>query len=128
MSVSEGRSVTQQPVPEVQVPAAIPHATCDMCTICCVLAVAAFLTTGNGVIADIFPPEQRGTASGLFMISLLIGPLLGPLLGGAHLRVQQLSCQCGKCGTDSAGSHQSPLLAWHATSGLSCCCWLPTMY
>jgi MFS family permease len=53
-----------------------------------VFAVAAFLTTGNGVIADIFPPEQRGTASGMFMISLLIGPLLGPLLGGMHKLIE----------------------------------------
>lgn len=58
-----------------------------MLYVCCcylplLLPVAAFLTAGNGVIADIFPPQQRGTASGLFMISLLIGPLLGPLLGG----------------------------------------------
>jgi MFS family permease len=34
------------------------------------------------VIADIYPPSQRGTASGAFMIPLLIGPVIGPLLGG----------------------------------------------
>lgn len=33
------------------------------------------MTTGSGVIADIFPPEGRGTASGIFMIPLLIGPV-----------------------------------------------------
>eukprot|EP00775_Hariotina_reticulata_P008932 gene8932-9109_t len=46
------------------------------------LAVAAFNTTGQGVVADVFPPHLRGTAMGLFMIPLLVGPLLGPVLGG----------------------------------------------
>lgn len=41
----------------------------------------------QGVIADVFPPEVRGTASGLFMIPLLVGPLLGPLLGGVLSQV-----------------------------------------
>ncbi|KAF6260879.1 major facilitator superfamily domain-containing protein [Scenedesmus sp. NREL 46B-D3] len=44
--------------------------------------VAAFMTNGNGVIADIYPPSQRGAASGAFMVPLLIGPVIGPLLGG----------------------------------------------
>ena len=46
-------------------------------------AVASFLTTGSSVVADIFPPEQRGAANGMFMIPLLFGPILGPLIGGA---------------------------------------------
>lgn len=46
-------------------------------------AVAAFLVTGSAIIADIYPPAQRGTANGLFMIPLLFGPILGPLIGGA---------------------------------------------
>ena len=44
--------------------------------------VATFLAVGGAVVADVFPPEQRGTASGLFMIPLLVGPIVGPLLGG----------------------------------------------
>ena len=44
--------------------------------------MAAYFSLGGGVVADIFPPEERGTASGLFMIPLLIGPIVGPLLGG----------------------------------------------
>eukprot|EP00879_Flechtneria_rotunda_P011779 GHRR01012306.1.p1 GENE.GHRR01012306.1~~GHRR01012306.1.p1 ORF type:complete len:533 (+),score=148.56 GHRR01012306.1:152-1750(+) len=51
------------------------------------LGVAAYTTTGQGVIADVFAPEVRGTASGLFMIPLLVGPLLGPLLGGVLSQV-----------------------------------------
>jgi hypothetical protein len=33
------------------------------------------MTSGSGVIADIFAPDVRGTASGVFMIPLLIGPV-----------------------------------------------------
>uniref|UniRef100_A0A383WNZ1 Major facilitator superfamily (MFS) profile domain-containing protein n=1 Tax=Tetradesmus obliquus TaxID=3088 RepID=A0A383WNZ1_TETOB len=51
------------------------------------LAVAAYQTTGQGVVADTFEPAIRGTAAGLFMIPLLVGPLLGPLLGGVLSQV-----------------------------------------
>ena len=44
--------------------------------------MATFIAVGGAVVADVFPPEQRGTASGLFMIPLLVGPIVGPLLGG----------------------------------------------
>ncbi|KAL0089338.1 major facilitator superfamily domain-containing protein [Phycomyces blakesleeanus] len=37
---------------------------------------------GAGVIADIYPLEQRGAAFGKFFLALFIGPLLGPILGG----------------------------------------------
>src|SRR4030095_7336159 len=30
----------------------------------------------------VFPPEQRGTAMGLFGVSVILGPALGPTLGG----------------------------------------------
>lgn len=43
-------------------------------------AVAGYTTNGSAVIADIFPPAQRGTASGVFMISMLIGPVIGKVL------------------------------------------------
>ncbi|KAI9023811.1 major facilitator superfamily domain-containing protein [Phycomyces nitens] len=37
---------------------------------------------GAGVIADIYPLEQRGAAFGKFFLALFIGPLLGPIIGG----------------------------------------------
>ena len=50
-------------------------------------AVAAYLSTGSSVISDVFPPEQRGMANGMFMIPILFGPILGPLIGGAIAEV-----------------------------------------
>ncbi|GAX85787.1 hypothetical protein CEUSTIGMA_g13202.t1 [Chlamydomonas eustigma] len=46
------------------------------------ISVAAFLSVGSGTLADVFPPFLLGTANGLFMIPLLVGPIIGPLLGG----------------------------------------------
>ncbi|KAL2851626.1 major facilitator superfamily domain-containing protein [Aspergillus pseudoustus] len=43
---------------------------------------SACLTTGGGVIADLFIAEQRGLAMALYTSGILIGPVLGPLLGG----------------------------------------------
>ncbi|KAH7024621.1 major facilitator superfamily domain-containing protein [Microdochium trichocladiopsis] len=40
------------------------------------------LTLGGGFIGDMFPPEQRGTASGLWILGPVLGPNLGPLVGG----------------------------------------------
>jgi MFS family permease len=31
-------------------------------------AVTGFLTNGNAVVADIFVPEKRGAAAGIFMV------------------------------------------------------------
>jgi MFS family permease len=45
----------------------------------------------QGVVADVFEPAIRGTAAGLFMIPLLVGPLLGPLLGGVLSQVSGTS-------------------------------------
>ena len=39
-------------------------------------------SVGQGAIADVFPPEVRGMAFGIFMVPLLVGPILGPLIGG----------------------------------------------
>lgn len=39
-------------------------------------------TCGQGVVADVFPPTMRGTANGLFLLPMLLGPILGPILGG----------------------------------------------
>lgn len=40
------------------------------------------LTLGGGVIADIFRPEQRGFAMGIWTVGPLFGPTVGPLIGG----------------------------------------------
>ncbi|PVI08568.1 MFS general substrate transporter [Periconia macrospinosa] len=43
---------------------------------------SACLTIGSGVISDLFPTEQRGTAMALYSLGVLFGPVLGPILGG----------------------------------------------
>lgn len=43
---------------------------------------SACLTTGGGVVADLFVAEQRGIAMAVYTTGILIGPVLGPLLGG----------------------------------------------
>jgi multidrug resistance protein len=40
------------------------------------------LTVGAGVIADLFPIEQRGFANAVFGIGPLFGPVIGPIIGG----------------------------------------------
>ncbi|KAI8583392.1 hypothetical protein K450DRAFT_223413 [Umbelopsis ramanniana AG] len=39
-------------------------------------------SVGAGVISDVFPTAERGTAYGFFYIGPLCGPVIGPLLGG----------------------------------------------
>ncbi|CAF3810282.1 unnamed protein product [Rotaria sp. Silwood1] len=46
-------------------------------------AVSATLVVGQGIIADIYPPETRGWYTGIFFVPFLIGPVIGPLIGGA---------------------------------------------
>ncbi|KAF7592249.1 hypothetical protein BBP40_000450 [Aspergillus hancockii] len=43
---------------------------------------SACLTLGAGVIADLFPPEQRGMATSIWGVGPLIGPVAGPTDGG----------------------------------------------
>ncbi|KAJ4296677.1 hypothetical protein N0V90_006725 [Kalmusia sp. IMI 367209] len=43
---------------------------------------SACLTVGSGVIADLFPAEQRGKAMAFYSTGILFGPILGPILGG----------------------------------------------
>lgn len=43
--------------------------------------VAPF-TLGGGTIADMVDPAQRGTALGIWMAGLTIGPVIGPAIGG----------------------------------------------
>ncbi|KAE8350542.1 major facilitator superfamily domain-containing protein [Aspergillus coremiiformis] len=40
------------------------------------------MTNAGGVIADIFPAEQRGLATSLFAGAPFLGPTLGPIIGG----------------------------------------------
>ncbi|RAH44638.1 MFS transporter [Aspergillus brunneoviolaceus CBS 621.78] len=40
------------------------------------------LTLGAGVIADLFPTEQRGMATSIWALGPLIGPVVGPIAGG----------------------------------------------
>ncbi|KAJ5714841.1 multidrug resistance protein [Penicillium malachiteum] len=43
---------------------------------------AAPFTLGGGTIADIVDPAQRGTAMGIWMGGLTVGPVIGPTFGG----------------------------------------------
>lgn len=40
------------------------------------------LTNAGGVIADMFPAEERGLAMSLFAAAPFLGPTLGPIIGG----------------------------------------------
>lgn len=40
------------------------------------------LTNSGGVIADLFPPAQRGLAMSIFATAPFMGPVLGPTIGG----------------------------------------------
>ncbi|KAI8148527.1 major facilitator superfamily domain-containing protein [Fennellomyces sp. T-0311] len=50
----------------------------------CVQAIGASSgqSIGGGVIADLYPIEQRGSAYGKFFLGMNIGPILGPIIGG----------------------------------------------
>ena len=43
---------------------------------------SAPLALGGGVLGDIFKPEERGKAMGLYALGPLLGPAVGPLVGG----------------------------------------------
>ena len=45
--------------------------------------VSATLIVGQATVADIYPAERRGWATGIYFIPILIGPIIGPLIGGA---------------------------------------------
>ncbi|KAI8148247.1 major facilitator superfamily domain-containing protein [Fennellomyces sp. T-0311] len=50
----------------------------------CVQAIGASAgqSIGGGVIADMYPVEERGSAYGKFFLGLIIGPIIGPIVGG----------------------------------------------
>ncbi|KAL2785519.1 major facilitator superfamily domain-containing protein [Aspergillus keveii] len=43
---------------------------------------AGCITLGAGVIADLFPVEQRGKATAIWGLGPLMGPVIGPIAGG----------------------------------------------
>ncbi|KAL2018619.1 hypothetical protein VTK56DRAFT_589 [Thermocarpiscus australiensis] len=43
---------------------------------------ASPMTNSGGVIADLFPPTQRGLAMTIFAAAPFMGPVLGPVIGG----------------------------------------------
>lgn len=46
------------------------------------LGGAGCLTLGGGVIGDMFQPDRRGFAMGIWTLGPLFGPTIGPLVGG----------------------------------------------
>ncbi len=42
----------------------------------------ALLPTSQAILYETFKPEERGTATGIFSMGLVLGPTFGPLLGG----------------------------------------------
>ncbi|KAK4951834.1 hypothetical protein LTR10_009754 [Elasticomyces elasticus] len=40
------------------------------------------ITNGGGTIADLMPPERRGSAMAIWAIGPLLGPVIGPVCGG----------------------------------------------
>jgi len=45
-------------------------------------SISVTMVVGQSIIADIYPADQRGWATGLFLVPGLIGVALGPTLGG----------------------------------------------
>ena len=42
----------------------------------------ALLSTSQSILFETFAPKERGTASGIFSLGIIIGPSIGPVLGG----------------------------------------------
>jgi DHA2 family multidrug resistance protein len=42
----------------------------------------ALLSTSQSILFETFPPKEKGTASGIFSLGIIIGPSIGPILGG----------------------------------------------
>ena len=41
------------------------------------------MVVGRAVVADIYPVKSRGWGTGIFYLTVLVGPIIGPLVGGA---------------------------------------------
>lgn len=46
------------------------------------VAAAAAPAVGAGVIGDMYAPKDRGRATGIYGLGMLMGPMLGPIAGG----------------------------------------------
>ena len=46
------------------------------------LGASAIYSLGNGVLGDVWRPEQRGRSMGLYMLVPLLGAAVGPIIGG----------------------------------------------
>ncbi len=46
------------------------------------LAGGALLSTSQAILFETFPEEERGKASGIFIVGVVFGPTIGPTLGG----------------------------------------------
>lgn len=46
------------------------------------LAGAALVPLSQGILLDIYPQKDRGSAVALFGVSVMVGPVLGPMIGG----------------------------------------------
>jgi MFS family permease len=44
--------------------------------------VGATIVCTQAVVADVFVPAERGTAMGLWLVPLLVGPIIAPVIGG----------------------------------------------
>jgi DHA2 family multidrug resistance protein len=42
----------------------------------------ALLSTSQAILFETFPPKERGLASGIFSLGVIIGPSIGPVMGG----------------------------------------------
>ncbi|NVM66670.1 DHA2 family multidrug resistance protein [Mucilaginibacter sp. SG538B] len=42
----------------------------------------ALLSTSQAILFETFPPKERGMASGIFSLGIIIGPSIGPVMGG----------------------------------------------
>jgi DHA2 family multidrug resistance protein len=43
---------------------------------------AALVPLSQSALLDVWPPEKRGTAMGIFVMGALVGPIFGPTMGG----------------------------------------------
>lgn len=56
--------------------------TVIVCRLFAGIGGSACITLGAGVIADMFPREQRGKATSIWALGPLLGPVIGPIAGG----------------------------------------------
>ncbi|KAI9311078.1 major facilitator superfamily domain-containing protein [Dichotomocladium elegans] len=64
--------------------AAVINTIVGLVVLRCVQAIgtSCLMSVGAGVIADLYPIEERGAAFSKYYFVVFIGPLLGPILGG----------------------------------------------